>query len=93
MHETEADLAALQALIDRTHERAGPHLNRIVTPEVTAAERAAWLTGMRLLVVGTVTADGRPLAGPVDGIFHRGPSTSARLPTRSACATSGPGRW
>ncbi len=30
------------------------------------------LTGMCLLVVATVTADGRPIAGPLDGIFYRG---------------------
>jgi hypothetical protein len=30
------------------------------------------LQGMRLLVVATVTADGRPLAGPVDGYFLHG---------------------
>jgi hypothetical protein len=27
---------------------------------------------MRLLVVAMVTADGRPLAGPVDGYFRHG---------------------
>jgi hypothetical protein len=27
---------------------------------------------MTLLTLATVTADGRPLAGPVDGIFYRG---------------------
>jgi uncharacterized pyridoxamine 5'-phosphate oxidase family protein len=30
------------------------------------------LTGMCLLTLATVTADGRPLTGPVDGIFYRG---------------------
>src|SRR5271166_2522253 len=30
------------------------------------------LTGMRLLTLATVTSDGRPLTGPVDGIFYRG---------------------
>ena len=30
------------------------------------------LQGMRLLVVATVTSDGRPLAGPVDGYFLHG---------------------
>ena len=30
------------------------------------------LTGMCLLVVATVTADCRPIAGPLDGIFYRG---------------------
>src|SRR6059058_3457726 len=27
---------------------------------------------MRLLALATVTADGRPIVGPVDGIFYRG---------------------
>jgi nitroimidazol reductase NimA-like FMN-containing flavoprotein (pyridoxamine 5'-phosphate oxidase superfamily) len=30
------------------------------------------LTGMVLLALATVTADGRPIVGPVDGIFYRG---------------------
>ncbi len=30
------------------------------------------MTGMRLLVLATATADGRPLTGPVDGVFYRG---------------------
>src|SRR5208283_2745618 len=46
----------------------------IITPErrLRAAEVCAQLTGMRLLALATVTADGRPLVGPVDGIFYRG---------------------
>jgi len=74
MLETAADLAALQELLDRSYESAGPHLRRIITParRVSATELAERLTGMRLLVLATVTADGRPLAGPVDGIFYRG---------------------
>jgi nitroimidazol reductase NimA-like FMN-containing flavoprotein (pyridoxamine 5'-phosphate oxidase superfamily) len=74
MFETPADLKALQALIDRSYEAAGTHLLRIHTPErrVPAEELVERLTGMRLLVLATVTADGRPITGPVDGIFHRG---------------------
>jgi hypothetical protein len=74
VHETEADIAALQELLDRSYNAAGPHLRSITTPErrVSAAALCEQLTGMRLLVVATVTADGRPIAGPVDGIFHRG---------------------
>jgi hypothetical protein len=33
---------------------------------------------MRLLALASVTADGRPIVGPVDGIFFRALSTSAR---------------
>ena len=33
MHETSADLAALQDLLDRSYASAGAHLRRIHTPE------------------------------------------------------------
>ncbi len=74
MHETPEDLAALQELLDRSDALGGPHLRRIITPErrLTAAQVADRLTGMRLLALATVTADGRPVVGPVDGIFLRG---------------------
>ena len=74
MHETPEDLAALQEIIDRSYAHAGPHLLRISTPErrLNAEQIAQRLTGMRLLALATVTADGRPIVGPVDGIFFRG---------------------
>jgi nitroimidazol reductase NimA-like FMN-containing flavoprotein (pyridoxamine 5'-phosphate oxidase superfamily) len=74
VHETPEDLAALQHLLDRSHEAAGAHLRRIITPErrLTAEEVARRLQGMCLLALATVTADGRPIVGPVDGIFLRG---------------------
>jgi uncharacterized pyridoxamine 5'-phosphate oxidase family protein len=74
MHETPADLAAMQQLLDRSFARAGHHLRRIITPErrLNAEQVAERLTGMCLLALATVTADGRPIVGPVDGIFFRG---------------------
>src|SRR4051794_12680979 len=74
MHETQADLDALQELLDRSYAVAGAHLLRIHTPErrLRAEQVAEQLTGMCLLALATVTADGRPLVGPVDGIFYRG---------------------
>jgi hypothetical protein len=74
VHETAEDLVALQALLDRTYEAAGEHFRRITTPErrLDAAQVTERLAGMTLLVLATVTADGRPLNGPVDGIFYRG---------------------
>jgi uncharacterized pyridoxamine 5'-phosphate oxidase family protein len=74
MHESPADLAALQALIDRSYAAAGSHLLSIHTPErrLDAEQVVEQLTGMRLLALATVTADGRPIVGPVDGIFYRG---------------------
>jgi nitroimidazol reductase NimA-like FMN-containing flavoprotein (pyridoxamine 5'-phosphate oxidase superfamily) len=74
VHESEADIAQLQALIDRSYATAGRHLLSIHRPDrrLDAAQVAERLTGMRLLALATVTADGRPLVGPVDGIFYRG---------------------
>jgi hypothetical protein len=74
VYETPADIRALQELLDRSYDRAGPHLRSITTPErrVSAEELAERLTGMCLLVVSTVTRDCRPIAGPLDGIFYRG---------------------
>jgi nitroimidazol reductase NimA-like FMN-containing flavoprotein (pyridoxamine 5'-phosphate oxidase superfamily) len=74
MQETAEDLSALQDLLDRSYAAAGAHLRNIITAErrLTAREVAERLTGMRLLALATVTADCRPLAGPVDGIFFRG---------------------
>jgi nitroimidazol reductase NimA-like FMN-containing flavoprotein (pyridoxamine 5'-phosphate oxidase superfamily) len=74
MNETPSDLAALQDLLDRSITTAGAHLSSIITPDrrLTAQELCERLTGMRLLALATVTADGRPLVGPVDGIFYRG---------------------
>jgi hypothetical protein len=63
-----------KTLLDRSYAIAGPHLLRIITPErrLSAGQVADRLTGMRLLALATVTADGRPIVGPVDGIFFRG---------------------
>jgi pyridoxamine 5'-phosphate oxidase-like protein len=74
MHESAADLGRTQKLLDRSYASAGAHLLRIHTPErrATAEEVAARLTGMSLLVVTTVTANCRPIGGPVDGVFYRG---------------------
>src|SRR4051794_24141437 len=74
MHETPDDLTALQALIDRSYANAGEHLLSIHTPErrLSAEQLAERLVGMTLLALATVTADNRPIVGPVDGIFYRG---------------------
>jgi general stress protein 26 len=74
MLETPEELDNLQQLLDRSMAGAGEHLRGIITGErrLSAAELAGRLPGMRLLVVATVTADGRPLAGPVDGYFLHG---------------------
>lgn len=74
MHESAADLAVLQELIDRSYVTAGAHLLRIHDParRLSAEQVSRRLTGMCLLALATVSAAGRPVVGPVDGIFYRG---------------------
>ncbi len=74
MLENPAETGRLQQLLDRSAAGAGPHLRGIITGErrLSAAQLIERLQGMRLLTVATVTADGRPLAGPVDGYFLHG---------------------
>ena len=74
MHESPEDIARVQALLDRSYAKAGPHLRSIHTEQrrLTAADLVVRLQGMRLLVLATVSPAGRPVTGPVDGVFHRG---------------------
>ncbi len=74
MHETPDELSRLQRILDASAAGAGPHLRAIITDDrrVDAASLCEELSGMRLLVVATVTADGRPQARPVDGYFLHG---------------------
>src|SRR3712207_2318719 len=72
--ETPEDLAELQALLDRSYERAGQHLRGIFTPEqrIPAGELAALLPGVQVLNLATVTRSCEPRVAPVDGLFYRG---------------------
>jgi nitroimidazol reductase NimA-like FMN-containing flavoprotein (pyridoxamine 5'-phosphate oxidase superfamily) len=74
MHETPDDLDRLQQLLDASYAAAGPHLLEVISPErrLDAAGLVGALQGMCLLVLATSTSDGRPIVGPVDGIFFRG---------------------
>jgi hypothetical protein len=82
-HETTDDLAALQRLLDESYVAAGAHLRSIITPErrLDAAATVELLGGMTLLSLATVTRDGRPLLGPVDGLFYRGEYWFGSAPT------------
>jgi uncharacterized pyridoxamine 5'-phosphate oxidase family protein len=74
MHETAEDLKNLQLLLNRSYERAGSHLREVVTPDrrISAARLIDLMTGVQVLALATVTSDGRPLTGAVDGLFYRG---------------------
>jgi hypothetical protein len=74
MLETPEEVDGLQQLLDRSAGAAGPHLRGIITADrrLSAVQVCQLMQGLRLLVVATVTADGRPLAGPVDGYLLHG---------------------
>jgi uncharacterized pyridoxamine 5'-phosphate oxidase family protein len=72
--ESPEELAELQKLLDESATLAGPHMRAIITDDrrLSATEVCDVFQGMRLLAVATVTADGRPLVGPVDGYLVHG---------------------
>jgi hypothetical protein len=75
MRETPDELTELQQLLDSSHARSGPHLQSIIeaglrTP--SAGQVVAELTGMKVLVVTTVSPSGRPRSSAVDGHFLHG---------------------
>ncbi len=74
MHETNDDIARLQALLDESHASMGRHMRSILSPErrLSAAALLDRLRGMKLLSLATVTSRGEPRVGPVDGHFYRG---------------------
>jgi hypothetical protein len=84
VRETPEDLVWLQRLLDDSYARAGQHLRAIHTAQarLSAEQVLQRLDGMRVFVLATVSADGRPLTGPVDtylaaGRLHFGTSPDA----------------
>ena len=74
MHETAAEIAGLQQLLDASYARIGAHMRTIHTPErrVAASDLARVLRGVRVLDLATVTAACEPRVSPVGGLFFRG---------------------
>jgi hypothetical protein len=74
VNESQEEIERLQQLLDLSAAGAGNHLRSVITEErrISAEEMCELFQGMRLLVVATVTADGRPLVGPVDGYLVHG---------------------
>ncbi len=68
VRESDADLARLQQLLNRSYATSGHHLLSIHTParRLDARQVTERLMGMCLLALATVTGDGRPIIGPVD---------------------------
>ncbi len=74
MYETNQEIAALQALLDRSHAGASEHLRGIINEQrvLSATDLVALLTGMKVLAVATVTATGEPRISALDGHFLHG---------------------
>ena len=75
MYETDAELDALDGLLDRSLAGATSHLRSIIQPgerTLTARQLAGVLSGMCLLALSTVTASGEPRVSAVDGHFLHG---------------------
>jgi uncharacterized pyridoxamine 5'-phosphate oxidase family protein len=74
MLESEDDVRALQALLDRTFAQANPHLTSIVKPErrLNARQVVRYLQGTKHVAFATVNARGEPRVAPLDGVFIHG---------------------
>jgi uncharacterized protein (DUF1786 family) len=74
VYETGSELRELQALIDTSTGRSTAHLRSIITAErsLTAEQLVRVLTGMCVLVLSTVTAQGEPRVSAVDGHLLHG---------------------
>jgi len=75
MYETDAELAALDDLLDRSLAGATSHLRSIIRPgerTLSARQLTEVLSGMCVLAVSTVTAKGEPRISAVDGHFLHG---------------------
>jgi hypothetical protein len=74
VYETESELRELQTLIDASVGRSTAHLQSIITGErsLSAEQLVRVLTGMCVLVLATVTAQGEPRLSAVDGHLLHG---------------------
>jgi hypothetical protein len=74
VNETAEELAAMQALLDRSHGGASEHLRSIIDDQrsLSAREIAGLMTGMRVVSFATVTARGEPRVSALDGHFLHG---------------------
>lgn len=88
MFETPAEIDALQAVLDRSIERAGPFLrSSFEMPEhsLSAQQLTNHLTGLPTIAMSTVTEKGEPRVAPIGALFVRG---RFHIPTVASAARS-----
>jgi general stress protein 26 len=74
VHETDAELDALDAILGRSFGAAGSHLTGIISESrrLSARDLCAYLVGIRHFVVATTTAGCEPRCSAVDTLFLHG---------------------
>ena len=74
MRESQAEILALQELLDRSYARAGDHLKSIFRPEkrLSAQEVVSELGGILEIHLATTTPSGAPFVAPIDALFFKG---------------------
>jgi hypothetical protein len=75
VRETAKELATLQALIDRSLRRTGPHMKAIIHPgkySLNAKQVVKLLDGIKTVAVAAPAPNGDPLVAPMDGWFLHG---------------------
>jgi uncharacterized pyridoxamine 5'-phosphate oxidase family protein len=75
MHETPEDMERLQALLDRSVERAGAFLrSSFEMPEhsLSAEQVTRYLQDIQNVAFATTTAKGEPRVAPIGSLFYRG---------------------
>jgi len=74
VYETEEELEWLQALLDESQRRSGPHVRSIFGRERTLSARQVSLhrRGVKQVAFATVNSAGEPRVAPVDSAFFHG---------------------
>lgn len=86
MHESEADLARLQAVLEASIAQAGEFLrSSLQMPDcsLSAAQVVRYLVGNQVVALATVTAKGEPRVAPIGSLFYRG---AFHIPTVATAA-------
>jgi hypothetical protein len=74
MNESDAEMVALQSLLDRSMGNAGEHVRSIFSRNhwLTARQVCLHLQGVKQLAAATVTSTGEPRVAPIDAVFFHG---------------------
>ncbi len=74
VYETDAEMIALQSLLDTSARSAGAHLRSIFGREhlLSARQVCTHLQGVKQVAAATVNSKGEPRVAPIDAVFFHG---------------------